>query len=418
MTLLKLICQRTLNELKRISEQVEDAGKGVLRSYYKIMHTTCHTGWGGLEKRIFNESVWMRDHGHKIVLAVPENTELHLRAKEAGFKVYPVNFKRLSTLKDYRSIRRILYNEKPDIINTHGNKDSKLALYAAKKEKIACRILSRHISAHVRNSWYNRKLYRKLAHYVFTTAGYTTAHLKKVFRLKEMQVFSMPSGIIIPKALPDKETCRKELAEKLSLDPVARFIGFAGRVSKDKGVDILVKAFALVASQYPDMHLVIAGKGNDDYLRQIKQTARKKQIDDRVHFTGFYNDVWPFYRALDLKVLPSRNPKGVPFEGVPQSLLEAMAAQVPVIGSDSGGITDIIRHNETGLLFKTSDENDLSRKIQQVFSKPEKTAERVQNALEIVRKKHTIDAMGRDILRIYRLHQVRIDQEKKSRVRF
>jgi glycosyltransferase involved in cell wall biosynthesis len=376
-------------------------------SNYTILHTTCHTQWGGLEKRIFNESVWMNKRGHRIVIAAPKDTPLFLNAKEKGFKVYAIEFKRLSSIKDYKLLKNIFDIEKPDIINTHGNKDSKLALFAAKKAHVPLRILSRHISAHVKNSWYNRMVYKRWCHYIFTTADYTTKHLKHVFKLKDIQVFSMPSGIIEPNFLLKKAEARKVLAKELGLDPKTKFIGFVGRVSKDKGVSCILEAFKKVRSDLSGYHVAIVGGGTDEYINLLKKRAKILQIENYIHFTGFKKNVWQYYRALDCKILPSIDRKGIPFEGIPQSLLEAMLCECPVIGSKSGGIVDIINHERTGLLFDTADPADLAKKILTTLEYKNTTKKRVESALEHVKKHHTIDTMGKNIIRIYRLHQVK-----------
>ncbi len=381
-----------------------------MKSLYKILHTTCHTAWGGLEKRIFNESVWMEENGHQVVIAAPKDTPLFIKAKQHGFKVYPVAFRRLTMRKDYKQLKRILYYEKPWIINTHGNKDSKLALFAAKRAQIPLRILSRHISAHVSNSWYNRIIYKKLCHYIFTTADYTTQHLRKVFKLKDMRVFSMPSGIIVPTDLPKKEDARKQLAHDFGLDPETRFVGFVGRVSADKGVANLLEGFAKIKAKLPEYHVVIVGDGIQKYMDLLSSTASGMGMTDRIHFTGFKENVWSYYRALDCKVLPSKNVRGIPFEGVPQSLLEAMICECPVIGSTSGGIPDIIEHEKTGLLFDPNDATDLSEKLFSTLKNKDASAARVTAAKSNVEKHHTIDAMGRNIIRIYRLHQVKLER--------
>ncbi|NOX33289.1 MAG: glycosyltransferase family 4 protein [Deltaproteobacteria bacterium] len=382
-----------------------------MRSLYKILHTTCHTQWGGLEKRIFNESVWMEKNGHKIIIAAPTDTPLFLKAKNYGFRVYGVEFKRLSTIKDYNFLKHLFLNERPDIVNTHGNKDSKLALFAAKKTNVPLRILSRHISAHVKNSWYNRMVYKKLCHYIFTTADYTTKHLKKVFKLKDMQIFSMPSGITEPEVLLEKDQARKALATELGLDPGTKFLGFVGRVSKDKGVSTLLKAFEKIRSRLLPCHVVIVGDGTDEYISFLKNLAQNLHIDNYIHFTGFKENVWSCYRAFDCKILPSIDIKGIPFEGVPQALLEAMFCECPVIGAKTGGIVDIIDHEKTGLLFKPSDTSDLADKILQTLQNKDATEKRIKKARDHVKKHHTIDAMGRDIIRIYRLHQVKLDRQ-------
>ncbi|MCF6249491.1 MAG: glycosyltransferase, partial [Desulfobacula sp.] len=365
-------------------------------------------------KRIFNESVWMEKNGHTIIIAAPRDTPLYSKAREHGFKVYPIAFKRLTIKKDYKQLKRIFYNEKPWVINTHGNKDSKLALFAAKKAGVPLRILSRHISAHVNNSWYNRILYKKLCHYIFTTAGYTTRHLKNVFKLNEMQIFSMPSGIIVPGHFIKKDEARKLIAGELGCDTDTRFIGFVGRVSKDKGVSFILEAFKKVQSRLPNYQIIIVGDGTDKYLSFLQQLALKLGLSNVVHFIGFKENVWSYYRAIDCKILPSVNKRGIPFEGVPQSLLEAMASKTPVIASKSGGIMDIIDHEKTGLMFNPEDAGGLAERLLQTIEQPDSTKKRVDAACEVVNQHHTIDAMGRDIIRIYRLHQVKLERSTYS----
>ncbi len=381
-----------------------------MRSLYKIVHTTCHTGWGGLEKRILNESLWMVKKGHQVVIVAPRDTPLYKRAKEYRLHVHGISFKRFGMVRDYNLLKKIFINEQPHIVNTHGNADSKIALKAALKTGVPCRILSRHISAHVRNTWYNRQIYKKLNHYIFTTADYTTKHLQKVFKLNGMEIFSMPSGIIEPETLIPRDEARKNLALELDLDPDTRFLGFSGRVSKDKGVGTILKAFKLIKSDIPH-HIAIVGDGTPEYLAELKTLARGLKIENRVHFTGFKEDVWLYYRAFDCKILASRNKNGIPFEGVPQALLEAMYASCPVIGSKSGGITDIIDNKKTGLLFDPQDPEELADRILQTLNQEAATLERVHLARKKVKKNHTIDAMGRDIIRIYRLHQVKLEKQ-------
>ena len=381
-----------------------------MRSLYKILHTTCHTQWGSREKRIFNESVWMEKKGHKIIIVAPKDTPLFLNAKAHGFKVYGVRFKRLSMIKDYKLLKNIFYNEKPDIINTHGNQDSKTALFAAKKARVPLRILSRHNTAHVRNSWYNRKIYKKLCHYIFTTADHTTKHLQKVFKLKDMQIFSMPSGIIEPDHLLEKNIARKGLAGELSLAPETKFIGFVGRISQDKGVSTILEAFKKVKTELSGYHVAIVGKGTDEDLNSLKKLAKSLQIDEYIHFTGFKKNVWSYYRALDCKIMPSIDVKAVCLEGVPLAILEAMICECPVITSKSTGIVDIIDHEKTGLLFHKDDPSDLGDKILQTLQDEDATKQRIETARDFVKKHHTIDAMGRNIIRIYRLHQVKLDR--------
>jgi glycosyltransferase involved in cell wall biosynthesis len=254
-------------------------------------------------------------------------------------------------------------------------------------------------------------IYKKYANYIFTTADYTTRYLKTVFKLTDKQIFSMPSGIIPPQSLVPQDDARNRLIHDLGLGTDTRFIGFVGRVSEAKGIVTLFNAFEKLADTLPLHHLVLVGDSTETYFQYLKKTARDMALEKRIHILGPKKDVWPFYRAFDCKVLASKDKNGSPFEGVPQALLEAMYGTCPVIGSCSGGIPDIIQHGKTGLLFSSDDANALSQMILQTLSDKDATQQRVKTARERVEKHHTIDAMGKKILRIYALHHQRADND-------
>jgi len=171
---------------------------------------------------------------------------------------------------------------------------------------------------------------------------------------------------------------------------------------------LILKAFQKIQTQLKDHHLVIVGLGLDKYVYSLKHLAKKLKIENKVHFTGFKENVWQYYPSFDCTILASRDIGGIPFEGVPQSIMEAMFCSCPVVGSKSGGIPDIIEHEKTGLLFDVDDPKDLSDKVIQTVMDKKATEQRVAKAHEMVNKKHTIDVMSRNVLRIFQLHQIKL----------
>jgi len=402
----------------------------------KIMHTTCHREFGGLEKRVYNESCQMAEKGHKLIIAAPANTPLMVKCLNRGFQCLPIEFTVKSALKDYFALKRLYSKLKPDVLNTHGNTDSKIALAAAwnmqaikgknkniritsglsKQEwiidkssinsTIPCTILSRHVSADVKPSWYNRLLYNRLCKYVFTTADYTTNHLISNLDMDPERIFTLPSGIIPPAEMPERNTARHNLAAELttSLSPEAkhqinahsRFIGFVGRVSQDKGVDAIIKAFLLIAEKLPDYHLVIVGQGDNKFVDEMKKLVKQTRHSESIHFTGFKENTWPYYRAFDCNILASQE-----VEGISQSLLEAMYAKCPVAGSKIGGTCDIIRDGETGLLFGPNQSEEIAQCILHILNERIATEMRVDAAFEMVKERYIIDSMINQILNCY-----------------
>ena len=257
-----------------------------------------------------------------------------------------------------------------------------------------CVILSRHVTAAVRDSWYNRRLYRDLCHRVLTTSNAAARQISKDLDVDGARIRTVPSGIVPPARMMPKGAARQALAAELKRPSTTRFIGFVGRLSPEKGLPDLADAFAAIQDHCPDHDLVLAGEGG--YREALSARIWEKGIGSRVHLTGHRENPWPLFRAFDCKVLAS--PEN---EGIPQSLLEAMFARCPVIGTAVGGIPDIIRHGETGLLVRPGDPADLGAAILETVDDPGAAACRAEAAHEVVLRSHSIDRMGETLLGLY-----------------
>lgn len=359
-----------------------------------LLHIESHNQWAGQERRVVTECRWMADQGHRVHLAAPPNTPVSDRARAAGISVHPIRFLPRTLPSDLFRVRRLIRRLQPDVINPHGNRDGKAALLAAAGLHVSCVIRSRHVSIPVRNTRYNRLLYGRLCHRVFTTSRKSAAQLVRDLGIPAERVHFVPSGIVPPAVLPDRNETRRALAAAWGLPETGRWIGFVGRLSAEKGISLLITALARLAAEMSDLRLVLVGRGGE--AESLRVQARAAGVADRVILTGFQEDPWPWHRALDVEVLPS-----LCGEGVPQSVLEAMHAGCPVIGSWDGGIPDIVRHGETGLLFPVGDAEELTQALRSALADPAAAAQRAETARGMVADRHTIHAMGRQILDIY-----------------
>jgi glycosyltransferase involved in cell wall biosynthesis len=369
----------------------------MMKSVLNILHTESHRQWGGQERRIYNESRWMSMQGHRIIIAAPRSTPLFEIARQEGWERHALPFNKSGMIKDAFLLRAILRNVRPDIFNTHGNTDSKVGLFAAWGLQIPCVIRTRHSTPPVSNSWYNRLLYRKLCHFVFTTADCITRQIRGDLGVPENRIMTLPSGIDCPDQLIDRDDAREKLNIEIGGRRDRRFIGFIGRLSREKGLSVLIDAFAGIMDQVPDHHLVVIGDG--DLVDDLQNQIRQRNGESRIHLMGYRDDPWPYFRALDCFVLASSQ-----FEGVPQAMLQAMFAGSPVIGTDVGGIPDIVRHDQTGLLVPPNNPDHLAEAILHTITRPESALMRADNAFQYVSKNHTLAAMGRKIISLYEMH--------------
>lgn len=362
---------------------------------YTIVHSLCHNQWGGLERRVFNEARWMAARGHRLCIVAPEGSPIFCEAQEEGWDVVAMEFSRASLLPDLFRFRRLLRAMRPDILNTHGNIDTKAGLCAAMGLHIPCIILSRHITAPVPNSFYNRLLYNTLCHKILTTSESARQQIIQTLSISSDKIFAVPSGIIPPATLVSQQTAHLKMTRQLQRPQHTRFIGFVGRVTRDKGVDYIVEAFANIHDRFPHYELVLAG--HCDYHDQLTEFIQERSLTGRVHLTGYQEDIWTLYRAFSCTILAS-----VENEGVPQSLIESMYAQCPAVGTNVGGIPEILKDGELGWLVRPRSSADIAAALTNIIEQPAAAMQKVEKASAYVKNHHTIDQMGNRLLHIYK----------------
>ena len=148
---------------------------------------------------------------------------------------------------------------------------------------------------------------------------------------------------------------RHEIRSRLALSDQDFVLLFVGRLTTEKGIKDLVKAFARVSKSCEFLKLLIVGDEEDVSKVELLELAGSSS--GRVIFTGYTLSPENFYLAADLMCLPSYR------EGFGQVILEAAACRLPTLGSNIYGIVDAIVENETGLLFQPGDVESLSAKI-------------------------------------------------------
>jgi glycosyltransferase involved in cell wall biosynthesis len=149
------------------------------------------------------------------------------------------------------------------------------------------------------------------------------------------------NGVDVERFAPGPSVVR----ERLGLPREAPVVGFVGRLTRDKGVPELIEAFDAILQAEPETHLLLVGwfDASEDALGA--ELRSRIQCHPRIHTTGFVADTAPYYRAMDLMVLPTWR------EGFPNVVLEAAATEIPVITTLATGSRDSVVPEVTGLLI-------------------------------------------------------------------
>ncbi|MBP1467310.1 glycosyltransferase [Candidatus Chloroploca sp. M-50] len=176
---------------------------------------------------------------------------------------------------------------------------------------------------------------------------------------------------------------REALRASLQLPSEQILIGSVGRLTEQKGQDLLIDALALL--KRPDIHLMFVGEGNKETA--LRGQATRLNLSQQVHFVGYRRDVPQLLGALDLYVHPAR------FEGMPNALLEAMAAGCPIIASDADGNRELIEEGVSGWLTPVGDGEALARAINTALSNADEAAQRGKMAQARAQTHFSIAAM-------------------------
>jgi glycosyltransferase involved in cell wall biosynthesis len=187
------------------------------------------------------------------------------------------------------------------------------------------------------------------------------------------KLFVIPNGIE-PEVF--QRVSRTEARTHLGIEENTPVIGFVGRLEPQKGLSYLIEAVAQLIRDWPTLMCIVVGDGS---LRSsLQRQAIQLDVKDKVHFLGYRPDVPALLPAFDIFVLPSL------YEGLPYTILEAMAAGIPVIATDVAGTRDVVRDGETGLLVPPGDVPALREAIRQIFDNQELKSKLAQAGRQIV----------------------------------
>ena len=193
-----------------------------------------------------------------------------------------------------------------------------------------------------------------------------------------------------------RETARKFLENKIyetvsyKLKAESLLIGTIANLYKNKGIGHLILAIAKVVNHYKLEHkcksnFVIIGDGPEK--ENLEKLIKKQNLESKIFLIGFISDAYQYLKAFDLFVLPSVK------EGQPWTILEAMAAGVPIVATNIAGIPEMIENEKSGLLVEPADPDALAGAIEKMLTHPSLAQECVKNASAIVKEKFGVEEM-------------------------
>lgn len=303
----------------------------------KIMQVIPYFCFGGAETMCETLTYELKKLGHEIcvVCLLPDRTSISQRMEEAGVRIVYLDKKLGLDLSMIPKLTKLMAAEKPDVVHTHLN----VIKYAALAAKLAGVPKCVHTVHNVAEEEAEGR-FQKLSNRLYFRSGWSVPvalspkvqqSIADVYGMAKEKIPVIYNGIDLSRCQP------KDVYEGQPL----RLIHI-GRFNEQKNHEGLLNAFAKIQKQIPACSLDLIGDGE---LRDAVETQVKDLgLTESVRFLGNQSDVYPYLQAADLFLLPSK------FEGMPMTIIEAMGTGLPIVATAVGGVPDMLKQEESGLL--------------------------------------------------------------------
>ncbi len=315
---------------------------------------------GGLELYMVRAAKALDDSLH-VTSVINANGKLERYYKESSY-AYEMIEKKSNIFMFFaaKKLAKIIDENHTDIVHLHWTKDIPIAVLAKKLSKSKPKIVqTRHMTmTRFKNDFYHRLLYKNID-LILPVTNQVKKQLEKFIPQDirpKIEVLYMGSDSPNPLHVKDIEHIR----HKYKMN--GRFIvGLVGRINEAKGQYLLIEAIAKLKER--DIHAYFVGhEMKKGYIDTLQILAKNLEVSERIHFLGFMDNPHEFFQICDTIILASKR------ETFGLVLIEAMQMQTAVIGSNSGGVVEIIDDKETGLLFEQGNSSALASAIKNIYN--------------------------------------------------
>ncbi len=356
-----------------------------------ILYVVTELDVGGAEKMLYELAVRARSAGHGVnVVCLYGKGDVARWLEREGIRAESLGMAGRMDVRVLPRLVRVIRRVKPDVLHSflfHANVAGRLAGRMAGVPVVIG-------SVRVEEPRRHHLLFDRLTAWATdaetcvseSVADYT----ERRAGIARSKLVVIRNGVVAAEA---DAGARKKARAVLGLDGGWPVVGSIGRLDRQKGMDVLLSAFQEVLEKVPDARLVVAGGGPD--RKALELAAARAGISARVRFLGFRAGAAKLAACFDVFVLASR------WEGLPNVLLEAMAAGCPAVATAVGGVPELIKNGRTGILVPPDDAAALAKAVTGLLQDEESAAQMGQEARRWVVERFGMERMWEKTAALY-----------------
>jgi glycosyltransferase involved in cell wall biosynthesis len=339
-----------------------------------------------------------------ISLTDPVGSHLEARVQQLGVPLYFLGKGDKMSFEVLRKLDALFRQYRPAVVHTH-----LLALNYAYplmiRYRTPARVYTVHSLAEKDVGLRTAPIVRALA-FRYRVGRVVPVAIAEEVRNSIQKLYGYPNPPLIPNGIPTDEYApdpnkRAQWRQAHGIETHATILTHVGRFAPPKNHALLIEAFARVRTNAP-LYLLLVGGG--ELENTVREQVAQLGLESRVRFLGIRADVADILRASDAFVLSSR------WEGNPMSVMEAMAAGLPVVSTAVGGVPELVRDGETGLLVPSEDTGALAQAIQALVDDPAR-----RQAMGVAARQHAVASFDiRHTVRGYeQLYEALLNKNKR-----
>ena len=348
----------------------------------KVVHLTDSPFYGGPERQMLGLSVALPPCIHTTILCFRDHQSgrpFLEKLEASGIAARMIGHSNPRFLGMVGDVVRELRHERANLLVCHGYKAGVIGWFAARRVGIPVIAVSRGWTAHTLKvrayETLDRTMLQRMAGVVCVSAGQAAKVARTGLRRDRLHVIH---NSVDPTRFRGRDAAGRAILEGLFPTPPGVIIVAVGRLSPEKGFDQLVEAArTIVRGSGEHIGIVLIGDGPD--RRKLEKQVVAAGLESTVAFAGFRTDVDRLLPSADILVQSSYT------EGLPNVVLEAYAAGIPVVATDVGGTGEIIDDRVTGFLVRPGDPAALARRIIELAGSPELRQDMGERGRSLVR---------------------------------
>lgn len=341
----------------------------------------------------------LKDNGNIVECACARTGFWFDELKDMGLVMHEINFARNplnpKNLKGYKQLIKLVKDEKYDFINCHQPVGGMMGRKVAHKFHLPC-IYTAHgfhffKGAPLKNNLIFKPIEKHYSRYTDALVTINNEDFNNAKKMHAKKVYLINGiGIDLGKYKENKNLDKTKLRASVGLNDDDFIVLAVGELNKNKNHIVILEAIKQISNS--KIKFVICGQGprKEEYEKFIKEN----KLEDRIKLLGFRKDVKDFVQASDIFVMPSLR------EGLPRSMLEAMAYGKPIVASKIRGCRDLVGNNEGGYLCDPTSVSEFVLSIEKLFSDKNKYNQcSARNKKEV--ENYSFDKVNKQMIEIY-----------------